>query len=241
MQTALHSLKSRKPHEVIQIMRTWYNSWATTHRFKEELRLPCLFGCLGKPDSLPHYASCPRIRYLMSLMLGVPTWWPGFGDLGTRDPNEIALKNVSCMYYAYHAVRFSSSQYVYETYTHIPGDSSESQQLFSTTLSVKSDDSARCFLGAYRASALMADLMVQSVSFPLLASLGDFPSHASCPVPPLPTGEEIPAPRPPQGGCPIMPFGQSCTLRCASLAIYIYIYICTYKLMYIYIYIYIIR
>ncbi len=171
MQTALGRLKRHKAHEVIQIARTWFNSWSTTHRFHEESRLPCLLGCVGKPDSLTHYARCDRMRYLMSLLVGVPTTWPGFCDLGTLDPCDEALKCVSCMYYAYHTVRFSSSMFVREIQSHIhDGDPCGSQHITTTTFSVASDDACRCFIGAFRASALLAELAVHSVSFPLNVS-----------------------------------------------------------------------
>ena len=101
---ALLSVKSLKPHVAVQVLKTWANAWATTHRFHEARRLPCLFGCHGEPDSLNHYAFCPYIKSVME------QYSPASNDLnlgcmlGLNDLSIIGLKRVAAMFYAYHAV-----------------------------------------------------------------------------------------------------------------------------------------
>jgi hypothetical protein len=62
---ALLIVKSLKPHVAVQVLKTWSNAWATTHRFHEARRLPCLFGCPDEADSLNHCALCPYIKSVM--------------------------------------------------------------------------------------------------------------------------------------------------------------------------------
>ena len=118
----------------------------------------------------------------MSLLVGLPTTWPGFCDVGTLDSCDEALKCVSCMYYAYHTLRFSSSMFVREIHDHIHySNPMGSNTITSNTFSVASDDACRCFIGAFRASALLAELAVQPVSFPLNVSLSEAdPADLSC-------------------------------------------------------------
>ena len=47
------------------VLRTWVNSWATSHGSHDPTILPCLFGCLGGKDSLQHYIHCPHLFALM--------------------------------------------------------------------------------------------------------------------------------------------------------------------------------
>ena len=43
------ALRKLKCFEVIQVLRTWSNSWSTSYRYHETRRLPCLLGCPDKP------------------------------------------------------------------------------------------------------------------------------------------------------------------------------------------------
>ena len=105
---ALLSARSLKPYEVVQVMKTWSNSWATSHRFHEKTRLPCLFGCSGGLDSMQHYAFCEFIA-------SICTSQPGDSQcfccslLGLEDPTPINLKGVAAMFYAYHSVSLHPS------------------------------------------------------------------------------------------------------------------------------------
>ncbi len=76
-QSALHTqdaftlLKRLRKHDVMRVVKTWVNSWATSDRYHEAVRLPCLFGC-RKLDKLPHYVFCPILFFLVSKILPVP-------------------------------------------------------------------------------------------------------------------------------------------------------------------------
>ena len=122
---ALIVLKTLRPFEVMQVIKTWSNAWATSHRFHESGRLPCLMGCPDEPDSLDHYASCVRMESIIvqcfnslapslsctgdsgSSELGsLCRMWRGTSMLGLDDPSRFNLRCIACMFYAYHAVKF---------------------------------------------------------------------------------------------------------------------------------------
>ena len=63
-----------------QVLKTWINSWATSHRFHERIRLPCLLGC-GSDDSLHHYLRCQRLWDLIAEVLHEP---PPFANVADR-------------------------------------------------------------------------------------------------------------------------------------------------------------
>jgi len=123
---ALHLLSLMRPFEVMQVIKTWSNSWATTFRFHEAGRLPCLLGCPDEPDSLDHYAFCSRMQNIIaqcvagsppsppapiepsSLELGsVGCRWNGTRNLGLDEPCRVNLQCVACMFYAYHTMKFT--------------------------------------------------------------------------------------------------------------------------------------
>jgi hypothetical protein len=55
---ALEILSHIGPQPCMAILKTWMCSWATTERFKEADRLPCIFGCTDAPDTIAHYFRC---------------------------------------------------------------------------------------------------------------------------------------------------------------------------------------
>jgi len=130
LDSALQLLPELKPFQVMQVIKTWSNAWATTHRFHESGRLPCLLGCPNEPDSLDHYAFCTRMQGIIQALFGTPfqnlgpcitaptepsPWelgsigcrWNGPILLGLDDPCKLNLRCVACMFYAYHAVKFT--------------------------------------------------------------------------------------------------------------------------------------
>ena len=103
---ALLVVRTLKPHIVVQVVKTWANSWATSHRFHEACRLPCLFGCVDGVDSINHYAFCPFLRDAMSQCSSDPTNPAFYSLLGLINPSRDTLKGIAAMFYAYHAVSF---------------------------------------------------------------------------------------------------------------------------------------
>ena len=100
---ALLIVKSLKPHVAVQVIKTWSNAWATTHRFHEARRLPCLFGCSDALDSLNHYAFCPFIRSVTE-RLGCNHSNTPSCMLGLENPSIIGMKGVAATFYVYHSV-----------------------------------------------------------------------------------------------------------------------------------------
>jgi len=124
--SALQLLHELKPFQVMQVIKTWSNAWATTHRFHESGRLPCLLGCPNEPDSLDHYAFCARMQSIIvlsvtgsapsphaplvpsSMELGsIGCRWNGPLYLGLDDPCRLNFQCVASMFYAYHAIKFT--------------------------------------------------------------------------------------------------------------------------------------
>ena len=59
IQSVVHrTLKQCPPCVITSVVRTWCNGWVTSHRFKEENDVGCIFGCKWAPDQLEHYAEC---------------------------------------------------------------------------------------------------------------------------------------------------------------------------------------
>jgi endonuclease/exonuclease/phosphatase family metal-dependent hydrolase len=104
LQPALDALRGLRPFQVMQVIKTWSNSWATTHRFHEARRLPCLFGCADASDDLAHYAFCEVLRSIM-IQFAQPSDSSGTDCLGLTYPSVSNLKCIACMFYAYHAVK----------------------------------------------------------------------------------------------------------------------------------------
>ena len=107
-------LRSCRQHDSMRVLKTWTNSWATTHRFHKSGRLPCLMGYPDEPDSLDYYAFCARIQSIIILSVAgfppsppVPTVpsslelgtvgcrWNGPIYLGLDDPCRL---NLQCMH-----------------------------------------------------------------------------------------------------------------------------------------------
>jgi hypothetical protein len=103
---ALLVVRTLKPHIVVQVIKTWANSWATSHRFHKACRLSCLFGCLDGADSINHYAFCPFLRDAMIQSSPDPTNLTFYSLLGMVNSSRDTLKGVAAMFYAYHSVSF---------------------------------------------------------------------------------------------------------------------------------------
>ena len=56
-------LPKMRAGKAITVLKTWSNSWATSHRSHDPTILPCLLGCKAHSDSLIHYLQCPHMYY----------------------------------------------------------------------------------------------------------------------------------------------------------------------------------
>jgi len=103
---AFQQLKSLRKHDAMRVIKTWVNSWATSSRYHESVRLPCLFGCPDGLDSQSHYAMCPILFFLTAKSIKVSKW--PIERIGLSMPSITSLKSVACVFSAYHAVKRST-------------------------------------------------------------------------------------------------------------------------------------
>jgi hypothetical protein len=98
-------LRKMRTSDAMTILKTWTNSWATSHRSHDPGgKLPCLLGCRAQKDSLIHYLQCP---YLFSLMqfFNRSTDCNPLVRFGLVKPNLDCLSLICMASAGYHAVR----------------------------------------------------------------------------------------------------------------------------------------
>ena len=104
------------------VIKTWANSWSTSDRYQEDLRLPCIFGCsqyegcpMGAKDFLTHYLTCPILWHLIVSSLRQPVF------IATLQPVQFAcmdrpvqndFKRICIAFKCYHAIRLSHPELV---------------------------------------------------------------------------------------------------------------------------------
>jgi hypothetical protein len=96
-------MKIRK-HDAMRILKTWVNSWATSHRYHESIRHGCLFGCDDAKDSMNHYVMCP-ILYGLTVQLCPATSSCPLKRIGLIDPTRDSVLRVACAFAGYHAIK----------------------------------------------------------------------------------------------------------------------------------------
>ena len=92
--------------KAITVLKTWTNSWATSHRSHDPTILPCLLGCKAKPDSLIHYLQCPHLYALMKFFYCSTDENPLI-RFGLVNPSLDSLSIICCASAGYHAIRRS--------------------------------------------------------------------------------------------------------------------------------------
>ena len=100
-------LKSTRKHDAMRCLKTWVNSWATSHRFHEAVRLSCLFGCDGAKDSMNHYVMCP-ILFALQVQLRSDTPACPLKRIGLIAPSRESILCIACTFAGYHAVKRNS-------------------------------------------------------------------------------------------------------------------------------------
>ena len=58
---SLVQLKRNRVADVMKVLKSWCNGWATSYRYHEDIKLPCLVGCVKCADSMHHYMQCPHL------------------------------------------------------------------------------------------------------------------------------------------------------------------------------------
>ncbi len=93
---AIELLKKLRKHDAMRVIKTWVNSWSTSDRFHEAIRLPCLFGC-PHLDRQQHYVFCPILFYLTAQI--IPTSNQPLERIGIANPTIGSLKAVACVFF----------------------------------------------------------------------------------------------------------------------------------------------
>ncbi len=92
IESAIRVLKKLDQFEVVHVIKTWANSWASTFRFHEDKRLPCLLGCPSGQDCMKHYQSRLSLHTIVYDALGKGDDWSEFADLGIANPSREGLR-----------------------------------------------------------------------------------------------------------------------------------------------------
>ena len=104
LSASLRSLKGEKVGVVMKVLKSWCNGWATSCRYHEVIRLPCLLGCGECKDTLNHYLQCPHLYALWKFMIPEAHEDPLI-RWGIIHPCTSSFKQVACVHAGYHAVR----------------------------------------------------------------------------------------------------------------------------------------
>ena len=97
-------LKQLSPAWATSILKTWSNSWTTSHRLHEQILRPCVFGCHGEVDTLHHYLRC---RQLWQLLCPAPLREPSsFAQrLLLVGPSSVNALNLVIAFLTYNSVK----------------------------------------------------------------------------------------------------------------------------------------
>ena len=100
-------LKASRPHVAMCCVKTVSNAWATSHRYHEQVRLGCVFGCGGADDSLSHYLSCSVLWTLVGDSFPPPDSISPIDRICLRCPTKLRAVNLFCAYHIYHCIKIS--------------------------------------------------------------------------------------------------------------------------------------
>ena len=104
LEDLLGSSRKNRVAEVMKVLKSWCNGWATSRRFHEDIQLPCLFGCQGHSDDLAHYLQCPHLFALWSFLTPGVSADP-LERWALINPCSESFLQLACVHSGYHAVR----------------------------------------------------------------------------------------------------------------------------------------
>jgi hypothetical protein len=116
-------LKEIRVSDAVKVFKCWTNAWATSYRYQEGIKLPCLFGCDNCKDEQKHYMMCPNLYALMKYHFGQLVSDDPLQRWGLVHPSVDTLKFVACVFSGYHALRKhlkQTCQFFEINQTHIP-------------------------------------------------------------------------------------------------------------------------
>ena len=96
------ALKASRLHVATCCLKTVANAWATSHRYHEQVRLGCVFGCVGGDDSLSHYLSCPVLWNLVGDSFPPRDSTSPIDRMCLRSPTKLRVVQLFCAYHIYH-------------------------------------------------------------------------------------------------------------------------------------------
>jgi len=97
-------LKKSGSAVAVKVIKGWCNGWATSKRYQEKIKLPCLFGCHKEKDDLFHYLQCPHLYALWSFLCGYVHSDPLI-RWGLVMPCTDGMLQIACVFHGYHAIR----------------------------------------------------------------------------------------------------------------------------------------
>ena len=89
-------------------IKTLSNSWCTTERFHEIVRLPCVFGCPDCKDNLSHYLKCEPFWTIIISSLNMHQSWLQCSPAAKLCLTHISSHNLyllGILFKTYHALR----------------------------------------------------------------------------------------------------------------------------------------
>ena len=104
LQDCFCCLKKNGSAVAIKVLKGWCNGWATSRRYQEKIKLPCLFGCHKEKDDLFHYLHCPHLFALWSFLCGKVSNDPLI-RWGLVFPCQDGMQQIACAFAGYHAIR----------------------------------------------------------------------------------------------------------------------------------------
>ena len=114
-------------YDALCVVNTWANSWATSRRYAEVPKFPCMLGChaynsassqVNELDDLAQYLNCMAIRSILTFILPeiASECSPGLFGLdnicvfmGVAVPRVEAFQTLVCLFYAYHSLKHMRS------------------------------------------------------------------------------------------------------------------------------------
>ena len=102
------------PTRAMCVIKTLTNSWITTDRVQEGVRLNCIFGCEAL-DCQTHYMQCEPLWTILTSCAGLGVDWLGVGldtRLGMCNPSRTTISLLVVAHRAYHRLRMEYPQVV---------------------------------------------------------------------------------------------------------------------------------
>ena len=114
MVKAVASVTKKVPEGIrMSYVKSLTNAWATSSRYQEVTKLPCLFGCPCKRDSLKHYLRCKVLWSTIECVTGfvVNMEQPTVVRLGLHDPNLAKIYLQALAFRIYHNVKLHNLEF----------------------------------------------------------------------------------------------------------------------------------